>query len=147
MILWILGGAVVSYLAFSKNQALFGPTVPGSKPTNYQPSQPSQTYPWRAITPPRVDNANQPWYNGSQLPMSSNNTGSGIQQAAGALQAGSSIIHSLSDIWGSLSPVPTDDADSNLVASADDMPTPEASSLDENLMFEGGVDAQEEYTL
>jgi hypothetical protein len=28
----------------------------------YRPSQPSQKYPFQPISPPRVDNKNQPWY-------------------------------------------------------------------------------------
>lgn len=33
----------------------------------YSPSQPSQRFPFRPVTPPRVDNKNQPWYGGNRL--------------------------------------------------------------------------------
>lgn len=32
----------------------------------YEPSQPSQKYPFKPIYPPRMDNKNQPWYAGDR---------------------------------------------------------------------------------
>ena len=113
-----VGAAAVAYALWRKNQAA-NPSMPLSNPGNAQPSQPSQQYPWAPITPARVDNQNQPWYNGSK-----NFQGGPVDtlnMTAGALKAGSSVVHSLSDIWGDLSDAfggnsPAD----NLIASADD---------------------------
>jgi len=74
---------------------------PNSAPSAAQPAQPSQKYPVTPINPPRVDNQNQPWYNGGALP--SNPVGN-VVQAAGIAGATSSIVHSLSDIWGNIMP-------------------------------------------
>lgn len=113
-----LGGVAIAYLFYKKNQAA-GPSLPYSDPKNYQPSQPSQQYPWQPIVPPRADNANQPWYVGSQ--QFSGNP-SAVQSLALDIKAGSSVVHSLTDIWGDLSGVfgsKTDDPASNLMSTDD----------------------------
>lgn len=113
-----VGAAVVAYALWRKNQAA-NPSMPLSNPSNAQPSQPSQQYPWSPITPARVDNQSQPWYNGSTAfkggPVDT------LNYSAGALKAGSSVIHSLGDIWGDFSDMfggntPQD----NLLASSDE---------------------------
>ena len=97
--LLLLGGVGVAYFMWKRNQSA-QPDIPGSRPSAYSPSQPSQVYPWTPTVPPRVDNANQPWYNGTRIPTQN---GTAVQQAAMDLQAGASILHSLTDIWGSFS--------------------------------------------
>lgn len=48
----------MDFAKYNKNYAKKEVTEGGG----YRPSQPSQRFPFRAITPPRVDNKNQPWY-------------------------------------------------------------------------------------
>lgn len=121
------GGALAAYLVFRKKSAL-NPAMPTSQPGAYQPSQPSQQYPWQPIVAPRVDNANQPWYNGSKAGMAGP---SPEQSFANTLQAGGSIVHSLGDIWGDMSDwfgssddpssnlMPTDDPSTSYIADTD----------------------------
>lgn len=113
-----VGAACVAYAFWKKNQAA-QPSMPLSNPGNAQPAQPSQQYPWAPTNPARVDNQSQPWYNGSTAfqggPVDY------LNQTAGALKAGSSVVHSLSDIWGDFSNFfGGDSASDNLIASADD---------------------------
>lgn len=67
--------------------------------------QPSQSYPFKAVVPPRVDNSNQPWYGGSraaaQGPTQSPQPPQ-ISQDAMTLKAGSEILTSLHNIWSDL---------------------------------------------
>lgn len=116
--LLLLGGAaLVAWWFYRKNQTV-NPTSPLSMPSNYSPAQPSQQYPFLANVAPRVDNKNQPWYVGTQVPAV------GLPGTANDLAAVNSIVHSVSDIWGNLGLGglfgSTDDAASNLIGSADD---------------------------
>lgn len=113
-----VGAAVVAYAMWRKNQAA-NPSMPLSNPSNGQPSQPSQQYPWSPITPARVDNSNQPWYVGSTAfkggPVDS------LNATVGTLKAGSSVVHSLSDVWGDFTNFfGGNTAQDNLQASTDD---------------------------
>lgn len=52
---------------------------------------------------PRVDNANQPWYGSSQAAIGGlSQQAYDMKNVATYLDAGSSIVHSLSDIWSDL---------------------------------------------
>lgn len=93
-------GAGAAYFFFRKNQAM-QPAMPMSVPQNYAPSQPAQQYPWVPIQAPRADNANQPWYNNA--PVNGGAQPTGLAGIAAGIQAGSSIVHSVADVWGQLS--------------------------------------------
>lgn len=90
------------YTLYKQRQAA-NPSVPmnPAAPTSQRVGgQPSQKYPWVGPTPVRVDNANQPWYAGSRAAM----TGPADSvTATSILQQGSTVIHSLSDVWGTMS--------------------------------------------
>lgn len=98
----ILGAAYVAwkYMQF-KNGGLT--SAPTSSPAQYSATQPGLVYPYRPTVDPRVDNANQPWYGGSQAIFGQPTQLQTVKDTAGYLSAGSSIIHSISDIWGDLS--------------------------------------------
>lgn len=100
-----LAGVLVAYLFYKKQQAVKGPTSPVSNPGNYKPAQPSQVYPFQPTVAPRVDNANQPWYNGPRVPMLGqvDQSPPGIVGLAQQVSAGASIVHSVSDVWSDLS--------------------------------------------
>lgn len=51
---------------------------------------------------PRVDNANQPWYGGSTQFQQVSQQAYDMKNIASYLDSGSSIVHSISDIWGDL---------------------------------------------
>lgn len=142
-------GAAGLFILVSKKPGAQVPDAGGVKASTggYSPSQPSQLYPWRAITPPRVDNRNQPWYNGPSVAMMAPKP-SGMMEAASALQAGSSVIHSLKDIWGDLSPVPTNDADSNLMQSdmLESVDSIEPDNWDENEMMDVAADQSDAFS-
>lgn len=117
-LLLVAGGGAFAYFMYKKNQAS-QPSMPLSNPSNAQPAQPSQQYPWQAQTPARVDNANQPWYNGS-LSFQGGPVDT-LNSVAGSIKAGSSVVHSIADVWGDFSNFfGGDDNSSNLIASADD---------------------------
>lgn len=89
----------------------FNPSAPTSQRVG---GQPSQRYPWQGPTPVRVDNANQPWYAGSRQAMQGP---SDSVTAVSLLQQGGSVVHSLSDVWGTMSDwfgSDTNDPESNL---------------------------------
>lgn len=136
-------GAAGLFILVSKKPGAQVPDAGGVKASTggYSPSQPSQLYPWRAITPPRVDNRSQPWYNGPNVAMMAPKP-SGMVEAAAALQAGSSVIHSLKDIWGDLSPIPTNDDQSNLMMSEsmESVDWVEPDNWDENEMMDVAAD-------
>lgn len=94
-----LAGAGLAYFFYKKNQSA-NPSMPLSNPSGYTPAQPSQMYPWTPAVGPRVDNANQPWYNG--LMNFAGNEQSTMQGFAKDVGAAGSIVHSVSDIWGTL---------------------------------------------
>lgn len=99
--------------------------VPGSKPGNYTPAQPSQRYPWQAIVPPRVDNKNQPWYNNARDILTTPGAVAGV---AGDV---SSVVHSLGDVWGQMSDFWGGDTSKANLASTDSLPdsTPEETDV------------------
>jgi hypothetical protein len=121
-VLLTLGAAGVAWLIYRKNQSV-NPSLPYSQTAPAQPSQPSQMYPFQASAAPRADNANQPWYNGPSTFMTGPATlGGSMTDFAKAVSAGSSIVHSLSDVWGGLGDIfgsSTNDPESNLVATDD----------------------------
>lgn len=124
-----LGAAGVAYYLWSEKQKL-RPTVPGSNASNTQnanpgsASQPSQLYPWSPIVPPRVDNANQPWYNGSKAAMLGPVSDvARIGEFSQSVVAGSSVIHSLEDVWGRLQSVFGGNPEKEFLQSTDSMPT------------------------
>jgi len=131
-LLLIGGGALVAYFFYRKKQSA-DPAMPFSNPRS---AQPSQMYPWQANQPARVDNKNQPWYNGDRSFMVG--PVSDLQNAAMDLKAGASVIHSLGDIWGDMSDWFGGNNDkSNLIASSDDW----AFDMDEMIMGGGGSDS------
>ena len=82
----------------SSNPSLpFSPVSPAGTRTG---AQPSQMYPFRAPAAVRVDNANQPWYAGSRQAMQGP---ADSVTAVDMLQQGATVIHSMSDIWGTMS--------------------------------------------
>lgn len=93
-----LGLAAAGLWYYFREKERKNPEVPTSQPGNYQPSQPSQMYPWQPIVPPRVDNANQPWYSGPRGFMSG--PAEDLSNVALFAQSGASIVHSVGDIWG-----------------------------------------------
>lgn len=95
--------AGVGYWMFFRRQAM-DPATGLAYPQNYNPGQPQQSYPWQATQSPRVDNANQPWYNGDRSSMvgPAENT---LNDFAMNLKAGGSVIHSVKDIWGDLTSI------------------------------------------
>lgn len=114
--LGILSVGAVGYLVYKK---MTGPQTgtysvsPYSYPNDayqnaYVGGQPSEQYPYRAITPPRVDNSNQPWYGGSrQLATSaSSNLSSGMdlnfQKNMSYITGASEMIGSLRSMWDDL---------------------------------------------
>lgn len=124
-ILFAIVGVGIVYMFWKKKQAI-APSVPTSNPSNYSPAQPSLLYPWSPIVPPRVDNANQPWYNGPTSFQAVNTKDSNaMTQAATAIGAGGSIIHSLTDVWGDLSDTfgNWDDDSKYTLTNTDDLPT------------------------
>ena len=96
IVLGLAGAAGVWY--FLRRREAFNPSVPTSNPSAYNPAQPSQQYPWQPTVAPRVDNSNQPWYSGPRGFMSGPSEDLG--NTALLLQSGTSIIHSVEDIWG-----------------------------------------------
>lgn len=96
-----------------------------SKPSNYQPAQPSQNYPWSAIFPPRVDNKNQPWYNGPAV------KGADSTGIAGIAGTTSSVVNSLSSVWGDLSDMFGGDDDKSNLTSADSLPNQQSVASNE----------------
>lgn len=114
----LIGGVAAGYLLMKKPVAGKEVAVPGSHPGGYSPSQPSQTYPFKPPVPPRVDNANQPWYAGNKT---FNDVASTAQLVQGISGATSSVVQNLSDVWGNLFPGSADDPKANL-QSADSLP-------------------------
>lgn len=109
----ILGALAYMYLSRNQATAKMSPTHPGSFPSPYQPAQPSLVYPFTPISPPRVDNKNQPWYNNARQFMASP-----ADSAQGVSGTVSSVVHSLSDVWGNLNDYfGANDNKSNLVSS------------------------------
>lgn len=127
LVLVACGGA---YYFYKKRAAATSPKVPGSNATNIQPVQPSQSYPWSAIFPPRVDNQNQPYANGQKLslPVDSYNL-------SGLAGAGSSVVHSLADVWSSLTGSAGVNSPSATLQSADSMP--ESDPTDDSVQLPG----------
>lgn len=129
---FLLGAVAVGGVAmyfYSRKQASLT-NSPVSNPSNYQPAQPSLKYPWSAIFPPRVDNQNQPYANGSKAPFMQGLSSQVAQNPLGAIQAGSSVVHSLSDVWGSLSDAfGGNDSKSNLTVAPADAAVPDMSSM------------------
>ena len=118
MILLLVGALGFMYLTQKNQTDKNSPPMPTSRPSTYQPAQPSQVYPFVPITPPRVDNKNQPWYNGARQFMAT--PGDTVKGLAGDV---SSVVHSLSDVWGNLNDwFGGDDAKANL-ASTDSLPS------------------------
>lgn len=111
MLILGLAGAGAAYYLIKNKSAAKNPQAPGSNAKNYSPAnpnQPSQKYPFQPITPPRVDTANQPWYNGILAAVGvgsgpNQNYTTGGQSVALSAQAGQSVVHSVADIWGMLS--------------------------------------------
>lgn len=103
IVLGTLGVAGAAYLGWKflqwKNGGLS--VTPYSEPTGYTASQPGLTYPFRPTVDPRVDNQNQPWYGGTNFQGAPQQLQT-VKDTAGYLSAGSSIVHSISDIWGEL---------------------------------------------
>lgn len=100
LIFGLLGAGV--YVLYKQRQAAdpalpFNPAAPSLQRVG---GQPSQRYPWVAPAPVRVDNANQPWYAGSRQAMQGP---ADSVTAVNLLQQGSTIIHSMDDIWGTMS--------------------------------------------
>lgn len=95
------GGAVVAYIAY--RVVLYKEGANGSVPLIGASSVTAKNSGQNAVNPqPRVDNSNQAYYGGSnafqgQPAQYPNSTTS----AAAAISAGASIIHSLSDLFGS----------------------------------------------
>lgn len=89
------GGAMLALNMFKKKQATSGPSTPGGTPAK-KSAQPGQQYPFTPNTPARVDNKNQPWYNGATTAMQNSTVAQDITAAASGL-------NSLSSVWGSLS--------------------------------------------
>lgn len=142
--LWLLvssaaGGA---YLLAKKQTGATGAVGAAPKPLVKGPNtsqQPGQQYPWRANTPPRVDNSNQPWYAG---PAQAVKGAAGLPNTGSMndIAAGGSIVHSLADIWGTLAGddgESADDPKANLT-STDSMPR-----MDPDPMEDSGWDASE----
>lgn len=126
-----------TWLVFRKKDAM-QPAVPTSYPTNYQPAQPSQMYPWMPISPPRVDNQNQPWYVGPRGFMQGPAENSMVNFAQ-TVQAGASVVHSLSDVWGDLAGIfGGDDAKSNLMA-------PDAYAFDDSWMSDSFDESETDF--
>ena len=100
LIYGLLGFGV--YTLYKQRQAAnpappFNPAAPTSQRVG---GQPSQRYPWVGPTPVRVDNANQPWYAGSRQAMQGP---ADSVSATSLLQQGATVIHSMDDIWGTMS--------------------------------------------
>lgn len=142
MILGLVAAGAAVYF-WKRNQAA-NPSLPyvaNGTPAN--PSQPSQMYPFTAPTAQRADNANQPWYNGSSSFMTGPAMPSGLSGLAVDLKAGSSIVHSLSDVWGDMSALfgsNTDDPKSNLIATDDWL-----TSVDDEYLT-GGLDTNDDWS-
>lgn len=109
--LLLLGGTAGGLAVINKNNK-------GAVSGGINPGQPSQKYPFRAPQPKRSDNASQPWAGlGIQAIVRQAST----QVAAdpmGSIKAGSSVVHSLSDVWGQISGIfgsNDKDADQNLM--------------------------------
>lgn len=78
-LVFILGGAVLVYAAYavvtrkealdSTDNLITNPIVNGTLQT-----QPQQKFPYENVVPPRVDNADQPWYSGSRAFMGAVNS-------------------------------------------------------------------------
>lgn len=146
----LLGGAAFVGVTAVKPKTVTGGITPG---------QPSQKYPFRAPTPVRADNASQPW------------AGFGIQsivkQAStqiasdpmGSIKAGSSVVHSLSDVWGNLSGIfGTNDSDpSQNLSNPDQVPNndetatgsfnDQSNSVGEAVNYDLGYDNSSSYDL
>lgn len=104
--LWLLvtGAGAGAFFLAKKQSGATGAVGAKPKPLTKGPNtsqQPGQQYPWRPNTPPRVDNSNQPWYAG---PANAVRGAAGLPNTGSMsdIAAGGSIVHSLSDIWGTL---------------------------------------------
>lgn len=107
-----LGAAAIGYLAYrfmlTPTQAYATSSLnPNSGPTSFT-TDPYQSYPFQANTPPRVDNSNQPWANnnrGSIAQVSSPNIDvnlSNVQMIANYAKAGNEIAQGFSGLWDTL---------------------------------------------
>lgn len=104
-----LAGAGVAYLVYRYMQT---PTQAYS-PTSMSPysdgdmilNDHAQTYPFRANTPPRVDNSNQPWANNNRAAISQVSAPqidvnlSNAQMIASYAKSAASLTESLTSIW------------------------------------------------
>ena len=103
LILGLAGLGVVGFIGYKfiqfKGQGTNGvsPLLPGGDITYRNAGQ-------NSVQPqPRVDNANQPWFgNTSQPNFGISQQAYDMKNLASYLDSGSSIVHSLSDIWGDL---------------------------------------------
>lgn len=115
---------------------------PVSAPSNYQPAQPSQTYPWSAIFAPRVDNKNQPWAAGAMSGIAGAMKQDISSNPLGSIQAGASVVHSLSDVWGQLTGASTSGTSgSDLTVDSTDNPiTSDTSYMSDQSLAGDGMD-------
>lgn len=107
-----LGVAVIGYFAYKFMQEPSQAYSPTSANPYSQPNfttNPYQTYPFVANTPPRVDNSNQPWANNNRAALNGVSTPqmdvniSNTQMLADILKSGRSIIDSGKSIWSDVS--------------------------------------------
>lgn len=128
LVVGLLAGAG-AYLYYKQKQGkgTSGPNLTASKANSVYPSQPSQIFPWLAINPPRVDNANQPWYNNSTKGMAgpAENYGSSPGQI---LSGSSQLVNSLSSLWGHMSAASDAQAPSYTSAGSTETPTTAGTS-------------------
>lgn len=105
ILLGVGGAGFLAYKYFFNRPALTGdPGQMFAQPNANLMAQPSQSYPYKASTPPRVDNQSEPWYGGSRLfNLAPDMKGlSSLQSLAGDIGAVSDISSSLSSLWSDL---------------------------------------------